>query len=215
VEGVWTFEITVRGKVSALGIKIKNNPGAGDVCWSYYQKSPISGFTAVETEFDKPIAAASEGICGSQFEDINGDPLTVYAYTQGGKSANVTIDVFPPLQDEAVGVGTSQTGNVPSTYHGADYIAPRESLLPAVVYSSRNRGQQSRSALHHLTGSGFSPTLVYEKPRMRWELGRGNSHRGIPLGLFMGDLYLRGSPASAQFQSSTLGCDWRTPLALF
>lgn len=89
--GNWTFVITVKGNVSTLGIKIKNNPSAGDVCWSYYQKSPKSGSTIAYA-----VPAASVGICGDQFADINGDPLTVYAYTQGGK-ADVKISVtYPP-----------------------------------------------------------------------------------------------------------------------
>ena len=93
--GNWTFVITVKGNVSALGIKIKNNPSAGDVCWSYYQKSPKSGSTLL---ISPPIDAASVGICGDQFPDINGDPLTVYAFTQGGKNADVKISVtYPPL----------------------------------------------------------------------------------------------------------------------
>lgn len=91
--GDWTFVITVKGKVSALGIKIKNNPSAGDVCWSYYQKSPTSNTTMAFS-----IPAAIVGVCVDppQFPDINGDPLTVYAFTQGGKSADVTISVTYP-----------------------------------------------------------------------------------------------------------------------
>lgn len=91
--GDWTFSVKVTGHVSALGLKIKNNPGAAGVCWSYYKKFPQSG-TVVAVDIPK----ASLGACGStnRWPDTNGDPLTVYAYTQGSSDADVEIDVIYP-----------------------------------------------------------------------------------------------------------------------
>jgi hypothetical protein len=89
--GTWVFTYTVAGKVTSFGRHIKNNPGAGDICWLLAIKKPRSG-----TDTAPGIPAASQGVCGDDFTDTNGDPLTVSAFIQGGADAKVDITVDYP-----------------------------------------------------------------------------------------------------------------------
>jgi len=89
--GTWVFTYTVSGKVTSFGRHIKNNPGAGDICWQSSVKKPKSGGDTAPG-----IPSASTGVCGEDFTDTNGDPLTVFAFMQGGNDARVDLTVdFP------------------------------------------------------------------------------------------------------------------------
>ena len=89
--GTWVFTYTVTGKVTSFGRHIKNNPGAGDICWQSSIRKPKSG---VDTA--SGIPAASQGVCGDEFTDTNGDPLTVSAFIQGGTDGKVVLTVDYP-----------------------------------------------------------------------------------------------------------------------
>jgi hypothetical protein len=89
--GTWVFTYTVSGKVTSFGRHIKNNPGAGDICWQSSIRKPKSG-----ADTAPGIPAASLGVCGDDFTDTNGDPLTVFAFIQGGTDAKVDITVDYP-----------------------------------------------------------------------------------------------------------------------
>ena len=89
--GNWTFVYTVKGQVSSLLIKIKNSTGASDNCWMYYTKHPTNG---TQTAQDMP--AATSGVCGPDWPDLNGDPLTVTVNVTGGSNSDVEIDVIYP-----------------------------------------------------------------------------------------------------------------------
>jgi hypothetical protein len=99
----------------SLGLKIKNNPGAADVCYMNFQKHPVSGSQTASN-----IPAASTGVCGTRFPDTNLDPLDVMAFTQGGRSTDVEIDVFWPdpvpryIPEETTGGPVSLARSVPS-----------------------------------------------------------------------------------------------------
>ncbi len=89
--GTWVFTYTVSGKVTSFGRHIKNNPGAGDICWQSSIRKPKSGGDTAPG-----IPEASLGVCGEDFIDTNGDPLTVSAFLQGGSDAKVDLTVDYP-----------------------------------------------------------------------------------------------------------------------
>jgi hypothetical protein len=89
--GTWVFTYTVTGKVTSFGRHIKNNPGAGDICWQSSTRKPKSGGDTAPG-----IPAASQGACGDEFTDTNGDPLTVFAFIQGSGDARIDITVDYP-----------------------------------------------------------------------------------------------------------------------
>ncbi len=89
--GTWVFTYTVTGKVTSFGRHIKNNPGAGDICWQSSIRKPKSGGDTAPG-----IPAASQDVCGDEFTDTNGDPLTLSAFIQGGTDAKVDITVDYP-----------------------------------------------------------------------------------------------------------------------
>ena len=89
--GTWVFTYTVSGKVTSFGRHIKNNPGAGDICWQSSIRKPKSGGDMVPG-----IPDARQGACGDDFIDTNGDPLTVFAFIQGGADAKVNLTVDYP-----------------------------------------------------------------------------------------------------------------------
>jgi hypothetical protein len=96
--GDWFFVVTVAGKVSQLGRQIKNNPGAGDICWhSSILKLPS---TFSDTAPSIPTAApyACSPVGAPNYTDTNGAPLNLYTYIQTGDSkASVVIDVYYPV----------------------------------------------------------------------------------------------------------------------
>lgn len=93
--GGWSFSISVRGKVSFLGLQIKNNPGAGDICWHQSFRQPSGTFSVSASN----IPAAATNACGDQYRDTNGEPLTVFAYIQtGDANASVSIIVTYPAE---------------------------------------------------------------------------------------------------------------------
>src|ERR1700693_4697725 len=50
-EGFWTFTYTVSGNVNSLGLQIKNNPGAGSICWvGGGPRKPKTGDPLISTE---------------------------------------------------------------------------------------------------------------------------------------------------------------------
>ena len=90
--GNWVFTYTVTGRVSSFGRHIKNNPGAGDICWQTSLRQPKSGMDIAPN-----IPSATEGVCGLDFTDTNGDPLTIFAFIQTGDAkAKVAIRVDYP-----------------------------------------------------------------------------------------------------------------------
>ncbi len=89
--GTWVFTYTVTGKVTSFGRHIKNNPGAGDICWQSGIRKPKSGGDTAPG-----IPAAAQSACGDEFTDTNGDPLTLSAFIQGGSDARVDITVDYP-----------------------------------------------------------------------------------------------------------------------
>jgi hypothetical protein len=89
--GTWVFTYTVSGKVTSFGRHIKNNPGAGDICWQSSNKKPKSGGDTAPG-----MPQATSGVCGEDFIDTNGDPLTVFAFIQGGSDARVDLTVDYP-----------------------------------------------------------------------------------------------------------------------
>jgi hypothetical protein len=91
----------VKGKVSFLGLNIKNNAGAGDICWHSGTRQPKGTFTILSA----PIPAADFNACGDEFTDPDVG-LNLHSYIQTGDSkASVTIDVtYPdPPEPEAFG----------------------------------------------------------------------------------------------------------------
>ena len=95
-EGPWTFEYTVVGEVSFLGLQIKNNPGAGDICFVIGFRQPTGTNIAFSTS-PKVIEEATTNACGPQFTDTNGPPLTLFAYIQTGvPGSSLTLDVHYP-----------------------------------------------------------------------------------------------------------------------
>lgn len=89
--GIWKFTYTVTGKVTSFGRHIKNNPGAGDICWHSEIRKPKTGW-----DESPSIEAATAALCGEDFFDTNGDPLTVFAFIQGGPNAKVDLTVDYP-----------------------------------------------------------------------------------------------------------------------
>ncbi|MGH9863271.1 MAG: hypothetical protein ACRD35_07585 [Candidatus Acidiferrales bacterium] len=90
--GQWIFTVAVTGKVSYLVLNIKNNAGAGDVCWHSSTRQPKGTFTVVSS----PVPAADFQTCGNRFADPDlGLNLQSYIQT-GDRNAVVTIDVTYP-----------------------------------------------------------------------------------------------------------------------
>jgi hypothetical protein len=97
--GDWSFSVMVKGKVSFLGLQIKNNPGAGDICWVYGKRHPSGNFVVTASA----IPTAATNVCGNKFIDSNGEPLALFAYIQtGDASAKVTITVTYPAETAAL-----------------------------------------------------------------------------------------------------------------
>lgn len=90
-EGDWVFIYTVTGRVNDFQLAIKNNTSAADFCWGFGKRKPTSGMVTAPN-----IPAATEGACGDQFPDTNGDPLTVTAVIVGDAKGKVTISVEYP-----------------------------------------------------------------------------------------------------------------------
>ena len=113
-EGYWNFEYTVVGNVSFLGIQIKNNPGAGDICFVYSDRLSKTKHTNVAFSTNPiVIEAAATSACGTQYTDTNGPPLTLFAYIQtGDPNASVTLDVHYPscLATNTSGNCTTENG---------------------------------------------------------------------------------------------------------
>jgi hypothetical protein len=92
--GNWVYTITVTGKVSFLGLNIKNSaPGAADFCSHSALRQP-KGSSVVVTD---PIPAAAPGACGTDWPDTNGIPLSLVAYIDtADRNARVDIRVDYP-----------------------------------------------------------------------------------------------------------------------
>ena len=111
-EGPWMIGYTVIGKVSFLGLQIKNNPGAGDICFVSSDRLSKTKRTS-GTFFAPVIEEAATSVCGTQFTDSNGPPLTLFAYIQTvDPGASVTLDVQYPtcLATDASGNCTTENG---------------------------------------------------------------------------------------------------------
>ena len=96
--GAWEITITVTGRVSSFGFNIKNNPGAGDICFHWGQRNPATGTSTISTS-PYVVPAATTGACGNQFKDTNGDPLTLFVNIQTGDSkaaVDVKVTYFNP-----------------------------------------------------------------------------------------------------------------------
>jgi hypothetical protein len=92
--GNWVFTIAVSGKVGQLGFHIKNStPGAADLCWVTSLRQPKGNIVLVTD----PIPASAPSVCGTNWPDTNGAPLSVFAYSQiGDRNAQVSITVDYP-----------------------------------------------------------------------------------------------------------------------
>jgi hypothetical protein len=92
--GNWVFTIAVSGKVGALVFHIKNStPGAADLCWVTSLRQPKGNIVLVTD----PIPAAAPSVCGTDWPDTNGAPLSVFAFSQiGDRNARVDIQVDYP-----------------------------------------------------------------------------------------------------------------------
>lgn len=92
--GNWVFTIAVSGKVGALVFHIKNStPGAADLCWVTSLRQPKGNIVLVTD----PIPAAAPSVCGTDWPDTNGAPLSVFAFSQiGDRNAQVNITVDYP-----------------------------------------------------------------------------------------------------------------------
>jgi hypothetical protein len=92
--GNWVFTIAVSGKVGQLGFHIKNStPGAADLCWVTSLRQPKGNIVLVTD----PIPAAAPSVCGTDWPDTNGAPLSVFAFSQiGDRNAQVSITVDYP-----------------------------------------------------------------------------------------------------------------------
>jgi hypothetical protein len=92
--GSWVFTIAVSGKVGQLGFHIKNStPGAADLCWITSLRQPKGNIVLVTD----PIPAAATSVCGTEWPDTNGPPLSVHAYSQiGDRNARIGIQVDYP-----------------------------------------------------------------------------------------------------------------------
>lgn len=112
-EGYWNFEYTVVGNVSFLGLQIKNNPGAGDICFVVGFRQPRGTNVPFSTN-PKVVEEAYTSACGTQFMDTNGPPLTLFAYIQTGDAnpdAGVTLTVHYPTCSSTDGSGNCTTEN--------------------------------------------------------------------------------------------------------
>ena len=112
-EGYWNFEYTVVGNVSFLGLQIKNNPGAGDICFVIGFRQPRGTNVPFSTN-PKVVEEAYTSACGTQFTDTNGPPLTLFAYIQTGDAnpdAGVTLTVHYPTCSSTDGSGNCTTEN--------------------------------------------------------------------------------------------------------
>jgi hypothetical protein len=95
-EGFWTFTYTVSGNVNSLGLQIKNNPGAGSICWvGGSPRKPRTGDPLISTD-PYLVPAAETGVCGFDFEDSNGDPLAVAAFIQTAPGGTLALTVTYP-----------------------------------------------------------------------------------------------------------------------
>src|ERR1051325_2421526 len=76
--GDWFFVMNVAGKVSQLGRQIKNNPGAGDICWhSSILKLPAT-FSDTAPSMPAAVAYACSPVGAPNYTDTNGAPLNLY-----------------------------------------------------------------------------------------------------------------------------------------
>jgi hypothetical protein len=92
--GDWDFSYTVTGKVSLLGLAIKNNPSAGDFCWGAQVRKPKGSNQEITAQ---SIPEATLNACGVQFQDTNGIPLNLDAYVQGADpNGSIVISVAYP-----------------------------------------------------------------------------------------------------------------------
>lgn len=94
--GKWTFDVTIRGKVSSFQRTIKNDLSAGDICWGSGLRFPKENFKD-DTGDTTLIPQAAPDVCPGGFSDENGTPLTFSAFSQiGDKSGGVDIIVTYP-----------------------------------------------------------------------------------------------------------------------
>jgi hypothetical protein len=101
--GTWSFSAVVTGKVSFLGLQIKNNPGPGDICDVYGKHQPKGNIMVTFSG----VPAAAMNVCGNRFTDTNGEPLALFAYIQtADPSASVTITVTYPVETAALSGST-------------------------------------------------------------------------------------------------------------
>ena len=92
--GDWVFSYTVTGRVSLLGLAIKNNSSAGDFCWGTQVRKPKGSDQEITAQ---SIPEASLNACGVQFQDTNGIPLNLSAYVQGvDPNGSIVITVTYP-----------------------------------------------------------------------------------------------------------------------
>jgi hypothetical protein len=92
--GDWDFSYTVTGKVSLLGLAIKNNPSAGDFCWGTQVRKPKGSNQEITAQ---SIPEAALNACGVQFQDTNGIPLNLDAYVQGADpNGSIVVTVTYP-----------------------------------------------------------------------------------------------------------------------
>ena len=119
--GYWTFDVTVTGKVSQLGLQIKNSaPGAADFCWSFSGRQPSGHFGLTTSPI--VIPEATSNACGNQWLDSNGPPLSFVAYFQTtDRTAKVVITVTYPdlvaLNGTAFKENKSRAADTPRDAH--------------------------------------------------------------------------------------------------
>ena len=91
--GPWNYNYTVTGRVSSVGLNIKNHaPGAADFCSAYGERQP-SGTISYSTD---TIPAAGFQVCGVQWVDPDPE-LWLVAYVQtGDNKAKVVVTVTYP-----------------------------------------------------------------------------------------------------------------------
>lgn len=99
--GTWMFSWKVSGNVTALGIQVKNNPGAGDICARSGFKHPVT----TTAGFNPQVPPSATNVCGTRWLDTNGPGLTVFANIQGGSNAVVDVTVTYPCKPDAAAPG--------------------------------------------------------------------------------------------------------------
>jgi len=90
-EGPWDFYVEVTAPVSTLVLSIRDS-SPGDFCWFSSIKRPPPSFPVDSTAIPKATLEA----CGTEYLDVNEEPLVLFAGFQGGKNGTVRKKVEYP-----------------------------------------------------------------------------------------------------------------------